>query len=84
MHLRESPTIHPRIPGQIPIVCYASRKPRLVVVSNRGPFRREGARWVRSAGGLVAALHPVLLARGGVWSPLRVVAAARAVYDWSA
>lgn len=41
--------------------------PRLVVVSNRGPFRREGGRWVRSAGGLVAALHPVLLARGGVW-----------------
>ena len=43
-------------------------KPRkVVVVSNRGPFRREGGRWVRSAGGLVAALHPVLVQRGGVW-----------------
>lgn len=41
--------------------------PRLVVVSNRGPFRREGSRWVRSAGGLVAALHPVLRDRGGLW-----------------
>lgn len=48
-------------------MCYAHPMPRLVVVSNRGPFRREGPRWVRSAGGLVAALHPVLLARGGVW-----------------
>ena len=40
---------------------------KVVVVSNRGPFRREGGRWVRSAGGLVAALHPVLCDRGGVW-----------------
>ncbi|MEZ4286603.1 MAG: trehalose-6-phosphate synthase [Polyangiales bacterium] len=46
-------------------------KPKLVVVSNRGPYRHEVSRgkerWVRSAGGLVAALDPVLQQRGGVW-----------------
>jgi trehalose 6-phosphate synthase len=44
---------------------------KLVVVSNRGPYRHEATRgkerWVRSAGGLVAALDPVLQKRGGVW-----------------
>ncbi|MEM9192335.1 MAG: trehalose-6-phosphate synthase [Myxococcota bacterium] len=44
---------------------------KLVVVSNRGPLRaeRRGKKrvWVRSAGGLVTALDPVLRARGGVW-----------------
>ncbi|MGB5695755.1 MAG: trehalose-6-phosphate synthase [Polyangiales bacterium] len=44
---------------------------KLVVVSNRGPYRQEttrgGERWVRSAGGLVSALDPVLQKRGGVW-----------------
>ncbi|MDD9946004.1 MAG: trehalose-6-phosphate synthase [Myxococcales bacterium] len=48
---------------------------QLVVVSNRGPYRtvpvagkRGGGRIrVRAAGGLVAALDPVLRARGGVW-----------------
>lgn len=44
-----------------------ARARKLVVVSNRGPYRREGGRWVRSAGGLVAALHPMLADRGGVW-----------------
>lgn len=44
-----------------------ARAKKLVVVSNRGPYRREGGRWVRSAGGLVAALHPMLADRGGVW-----------------
>ncbi len=41
----------------------------LIVVSNRGPFRTEARsrRLVRAAGGLVAALDPVLRARGGVW-----------------
>src|SRR5438067_5628112 len=43
----------------------------LVVVSNRLPFtaerRPEGTRFRRSAGGLVAALEPVLAQRGGVW-----------------
>jgi trehalose 6-phosphate synthase/phosphatase len=43
----------------------------LVVVSNRLPFTVEarpgGARFTRSPGGLVAALDPVLAARGGVW-----------------
>ncbi|MBZ0119693.1 MAG: hypothetical protein K8H88_22080, partial [Sandaracinaceae bacterium] len=41
--------------------------PELVVVSNRGPSRIVGKRRVRAAGGLVAALDPVLRARGGVW-----------------
>ncbi|MGD8317275.1 MAG: trehalose-6-phosphate synthase [Myxococcales bacterium] len=46
----------------------ATKRRKLIVVSNRGPFRREGGkRWVRSAGGLVAALEPVLQKRGGVW-----------------
>ncbi len=44
---------------------------RLIVVSNRGPYRHETTRgkerWVRAAGGLVAALDPVLQRRGGVW-----------------
>jgi len=44
---------------------------KLVVVSNRGPYRHEvtrgGERWVRAAGGLVTALDPVLQKRGGVW-----------------
>ncbi len=43
----------------------------LVIVSNRGPLRRSvrrgGTRWTRSAGGLVAALDPVLNDRVGVW-----------------
>jgi trehalose 6-phosphate synthase/phosphatase len=43
----------------------------LVVVSNRLPFRAERSgrrvRLTRSPGGLVAALDPVLRARGGVW-----------------
>jgi trehalose 6-phosphate synthase/phosphatase len=46
----------------------ATKRRKLIVVSNRGPFRREGGkRWVRSAGGLVTALEPVLQRRGGVW-----------------
>jgi len=43
----------------------------LVVVSNRLPFtatrRADGVRFNRSAGGLVAALDPVLAQHGGVW-----------------
>jgi len=49
----------------------ARKSRKLVVVSNRGPYRHESARgrerWVRSAGGLVTALDPVLQQRGGVW-----------------
>ncbi|MGB8329276.1 MAG: trehalose-6-phosphate synthase [Polyangiales bacterium] len=47
----------------------ARKSRKLVVVSNRGPYRHEGGRerWVRAAGGLVAALDPVLQKRGGVW-----------------
>ena len=44
---------------------------KLVIVSNRGPYRavtRSGKRvLLRAAGGLVAALDPVLRARGGTW-----------------
>src|SRR5215472_990716 len=43
----------------------------LIVVSNRLPFTAErgtnGIQFTRSSGGLVAALDPVLSARGGVW-----------------
>lgn len=39
----------------------------LVVVSNRGPLRRRGRELVRSSGGLVTALDPVLRENGGVW-----------------
>lgn len=46
----------------------STKRRKLVVVSNRGPYRRDGGkRWVRSAGGLVTALDPVLQKRGGVW-----------------
>jgi alpha,alpha-trehalose-phosphate synthase [UDP-forming] len=49
----------------------ARKSRKLVVVSNRGPYRhaanRGGERWVRAAGGLVTALEPVLQQRGGVW-----------------
>lgn len=44
---------------------------RLVVASNRAPYARSGRgareRWIRPAGGLAAALDPVLQATGGVW-----------------
>ena len=49
----------------------ARKSRKLVVVSNRGPYRHEASRgrerWVRAAGGLVTALDPVLQQRGGVW-----------------
>ena len=49
----------------------ARRPRRVVVVANRGPYRLRGAagerHWVRSSGGLVTALDPVLRERGGVW-----------------
>ncbi len=44
---------------------------KLVVVSNREPYLhlRSGdeVRWIRPAGGLVAALDPVMRAVGGLW-----------------
>lgn len=47
------------------------RHHELVVVSNRGPYRMGTVagrkRRIRAAGGLVAALDPVLRARGGMW-----------------
>lgn len=47
-------------------------RPRpLVVLSNRGPYVRRTVRgephWVRSVGGLVSALDPVVRARAGIW-----------------
>src|SRR5262245_14868664 len=45
--------------------------PRLIVVSHRGPYTsaivRRHAVVRRNAGGLVAALDPVLRSQGGVW-----------------
>lgn len=42
-----------------------------VVVANRMPVDEvttdSGREWRRSPGGLVTALHPVLVARGGTW-----------------
>ena len=40
---------------------------RLIVLSNRGPVRLEDLHWVRSSGGLVTALDPLLRRHGGVW-----------------
>jgi trehalose 6-phosphate synthase/phosphatase len=43
---------------------------KLVVVANRSPYRQSGGkgrRLVRAAGGLVAALDPVLRHQGGLW-----------------
>jgi trehalose 6-phosphate synthase/phosphatase len=58
--------IAPQAPGPVPAPARA-----LVVVSNRLPYRAEddaGApALTRSPGGLVAALEPALVARGGVW-----------------
>ncbi len=49
----------------------ARKRRKLVIVSNRGPYRHEATRgverWVRAAGGLVTALDPMLQKRGGVW-----------------
>jgi trehalose 6-phosphate synthase len=41
----------------------------LVIASNRLPIRWDAVaeQWVRSSGGLVAALEPVIAARGGSW-----------------
>lgn len=44
---------------------------RLIVVANRLPVQRvgrgAGARWERSAGGLVTAMSPILRRRAGIW-----------------
>lgn len=64
-------------------------RPKLVVVANRGPYRAgPKGRLVRAAGGLVAALDPVLRERGGLWvsaqetdSPLVVEAQGEVGYD---
>jgi trehalose 6-phosphate synthase len=44
---------------------------KLVIVSNREPYMHlrsgEEVRWIRPAGGLVAALDPVMRALGGTW-----------------
>ena len=48
-----------------------SQEGRLIVVSNRGPFRfKKGARGIRAertVGGLVSALDPLLRQTGGTW-----------------
>ncbi len=40
---------------------------QLVVVANRTPLRRTADGWRASSGGLVAAVWPVAVARGGAW-----------------
>lgn len=61
---------------------------KLIVVSNRGPFRTVEVagqpRLVRAAGGLVAALDPVLRARGGVWVSAKQAAQSDLVADLAA
>ena len=42
-------------------------EPRVVVVANRLPVRREGDDWEVSPGGLVSALTPILEKRDGSW-----------------
>jgi trehalose 6-phosphate synthase/phosphatase len=64
-------TVLPETPAPSPVPDVPSQGRSLVVVSNRLPFtaerRPDGIRFTRSAGGLVAALDPVLGQRGGVW-----------------
>ncbi len=40
---------------------------KLIVVSNREPYRLKGGHLERTVGGLAAALDPVMRASGGVW-----------------
>jgi alpha,alpha-trehalose-phosphate synthase [UDP-forming] len=49
-----------------------SREGRFIVVSNRLPYtrvkgNRGGYLWEKSTGGLITAMEPILLRRGGVW-----------------
>lgn len=61
---------------------------KLIVVSNRGPFRTVEVagkpRLVRAAGGLVAALDPVLRSRGGVWVSAKQAAQSDLMADLAA
>ena len=47
------------------------QRPRLVIVSNRGPYRlhvtKRGLKRERTVGGLVTSILPMLEQRGGVW-----------------
>lgn len=40
---------------------------KLLVLSNRGPMQWQEGRWVRSSGGLVTALDPLLRQQQGIW-----------------
>ena len=44
-----------------------SARRRLVVVANRLPVREVEGRWKTSPGGLVSAIYPFLMDRGGAW-----------------
>jgi len=39
----------------------------MIVASNRGPYTFKGEKVIRSSGGLVSALEPILRAEGGTW-----------------
>jgi alpha,alpha-trehalose-phosphate synthase [UDP-forming] len=62
-------------PDESPEPKRAAKTPRqLVIVSNRLPVQRQNSgtdgrtgRWVRSVGGLVTAMEPVLAGREGIW-----------------
>jgi trehalose 6-phosphate synthase len=40
---------------------------RLVVVSNRGPFKFSENKWVKTVGGMAAVIEPILQTCGGTW-----------------
>lgn len=75
-HAGPAPPLGPPLPGgapraPAPAEAHPVGSQSLIVVSNRLPFtverRSTGTHFARSAGGLVAALEPVLSRRGGTW-----------------
>lgn len=72
--MRETTLAHPSLWDAAEVGRLARRLLRgsqLIVAANRAPYARAGRgarrRWVRPAGGLAAALDPVLQATGGIW-----------------
>ncbi len=68
--MRETTLVHPSLWDAAEVGRLARRLlkgSQLIVVSNRAPYARGRKRWIRPAGGLAAALDPVLQATGGIW-----------------